>query len=65
HVRETTTTTQTLVSSQNLDVDNLEEKPVRGYKNIRKVAEDVGENEHFKGGSWVSVGESVNANGGD
>ncbi|GJU92423.1 hypothetical protein Tco_1304846 [Tanacetum coccineum] len=30
HVRETTTTTtQTLVSSQNPDVDSLEEKPVR------------------------------------
>ncbi|GJU47557.1 ribonuclease H-like domain-containing protein [Tanacetum coccineum] len=29
HVRETTTTAQTLVSSQNPDVDNLEEKSVR------------------------------------
>ncbi|GJZ51005.1 hypothetical protein Tco_0605520 [Tanacetum coccineum] len=31
---------------------------------IRKIAEDVGEDEDFKGGSWVSIVEFVNANGG-
>ncbi|GJZ14094.1 hypothetical protein Tco_0549324 [Tanacetum coccineum] len=94
HVRETTTTTQTLVSSQNPDVDNLKEKPVRiipgptglvqatqlrkqadihkggddfvlsTQEYIRKVVEDVGEDEDFKGGSWVSTVEFVNSNGG-
>ncbi|GKD76746.1 hypothetical protein Tco_1339367 [Tanacetum coccineum] len=31
---------------------------------IRKVVEDVGEDEDFKGGSWVSAVDFVNANGG-
>ncbi|GJX33815.1 hypothetical protein Tco_0245372 [Tanacetum coccineum] len=31
---------------------------------IRKVVEDVGEDEDFKNGSWVSATEYVNANGG-
>ncbi|GJV56456.1 ribonuclease H-like domain-containing protein [Tanacetum coccineum] len=31
---------------------------------IRKVVDDVGEDEDFKGGSWVSAVEFVNANGG-
>ncbi|GJR69005.1 hypothetical protein Tco_0015070 [Tanacetum coccineum] len=31
---------------------------------IRKVVEDVGEDEDFKGGSWVSTVEFVNSNGG-
>ncbi|GKD48533.1 hypothetical protein Tco_1277509 [Tanacetum coccineum] len=30
----------------------------------RKVVDDVGEDEDFKGGSWVSAVEFVNANGG-
>ncbi|GJX43413.1 hypothetical protein Tco_0260089, partial [Tanacetum coccineum] len=94
-VRETTTTTQTLVSSQNPDVDSLEENPVRMIPNpagivqaaklrkhtdiheggdesilstqeyTRKVVEDVGDDEDFKGGSWVSAVEFVNANGED
>ncbi|GJV62209.1 ribonuclease H-like domain-containing protein [Tanacetum coccineum] len=93
HVRETTTTAQTLVSSQNPDVDNLEEKSVRIISDpagivqaaklrkqanieesgdesvlstqeyIRKVVEDVGEDEDFNGGLWVSAVEFVNANG--
>ncbi|GKA12262.1 hypothetical protein Tco_0691808 [Tanacetum coccineum] len=88
HVRETTTTTQNLV------VDNLEEKPVRiipdpagivqlaklrkqsyihdggdasvlsTQEYIKKVVEDVGGDENFKSGSWVSATEYVNANGG-
>ncbi|GJQ94082.1 hypothetical protein Tco_0005221 [Tanacetum coccineum] len=33
-------------------------------KYIRKVVEDVGEDEEFKGGSWVSAIEFVNASGG-
>nr|GEU45271.1 hypothetical protein [Tanacetum cinerariifolium] len=45
-------------SSQNLDVDSLEENP------NSKVVEDVGEDEDFKGESWVSAVEFVNANGG-
>nr|GEW89131.1 hypothetical protein [Tanacetum cinerariifolium] len=87
HVRKTTTTTQ------NPDVDNLEENPVRiilGHAGIvqadklhkqsdiheggdesvlstqeyiRKVVKDVDEDEDFKGGSWVSAVEFVNANG--
>ncbi|GKC40600.1 hypothetical protein Tco_1052984, partial [Tanacetum coccineum] len=87
--------TQTLVSSQNPDVDSLEENPVRMIPNpvgivqaaklhkqtdiheggdesilstqeyIRKVVEDVGDDEDFKGGSWVSAVEFVNANGED
>ncbi|GJY20667.1 hypothetical protein Tco_0393233 [Tanacetum coccineum] len=31
---------------------------------MKKVVEDVGENEDFKSGSWVSATEYVNANGG-
>ncbi|GJV83922.1 ribonuclease H-like domain-containing protein [Tanacetum coccineum] len=31
---------------------------------IRKVVDDVGEDEDFKGGSWVSAVEFINANGG-
>nr|GEV43315.1 reverse transcriptase domain-containing protein [Tanacetum cinerariifolium] len=31
---------------------------------IRKVVDDVGEDEDFKGGSWVSAIEFINANGG-
>ncbi|GKE01269.1 nucleolar protein 56-like protein [Tanacetum coccineum] len=31
---------------------------------IKKVVEDVGEDEDFKNGSWVSATEYVNANGG-
>ncbi|GJZ50380.1 hypothetical protein Tco_0604570, partial [Tanacetum coccineum] len=31
---------------------------------IKKVVEDVAENEDFKSGSWVSATEYVNANGG-
>ncbi|GKE39811.1 hypothetical protein Tco_1463216 [Tanacetum coccineum] len=55
HVRETTTTTQTL------DVDNLEEKPVRIIPCPRgKVVGD----KDFKAGSWVSMVEFVNANRG-
>nr|GEV82148.1 reverse transcriptase domain-containing protein [Tanacetum cinerariifolium] len=94
YVRETTTTTQTRVSSQNPDIDSLEENPIRiipgpagivqasklrkkvniqeggdesvllTQEYIRKVVEDVGENENFKGGSWVSAVEFDNANGG-
>ncbi|GJS56523.1 homeobox-leucine zipper protein HDG11 [Tanacetum coccineum] len=49
HVRETTTTTTT----QNHAVDNLEEKPVRiipgPAEYIRKVVDDVDEDEDFKG----------------
>ncbi|GJU04467.1 hypothetical protein Tco_1120897 [Tanacetum coccineum] len=31
---------------------------------MKKVVEDVGEDEDFKSGSWVSVTDYVNANGG-
>ncbi|GKA39767.1 hypothetical protein Tco_0732318 [Tanacetum coccineum] len=31
---------------------------------IRKVVDDVGEDKDFKGGSWVSIVQFVNANGG-
>ncbi|GKC36068.1 hypothetical protein Tco_1048452, partial [Tanacetum coccineum] len=62
HIRETTTTTQ------NPDVDNLGENPVRiihgPAEYIRKVIENVGEDEDFKGESWVSIVEFVNANRG-
>nr|GEY76925.1 hypothetical protein [Tanacetum cinerariifolium] len=64
HTRETTTTTTT----KKHDVDNLEEKPVRIIPSpaeyIKKVVEDVGEDEDFKSRSWVSVTEYVNANNG-
>ncbi|GKA29437.1 reverse transcriptase zinc-binding domain-containing protein [Tanacetum coccineum] len=33
-------------------------------QNMKKVVEDVGEDEDFKSGSWVSATEYVNANGG-
>ncbi|GKC13800.1 hypothetical protein Tco_1010582, partial [Tanacetum coccineum] len=62
HIRETTTTTQ------NPDVDNIGENPVRiihgPAEYIRKVIENVGEDEDFKGESWVSIVEFVNANRG-
>nr|GEW77136.1 hypothetical protein [Tanacetum cinerariifolium] len=89
-VRETTTTTQNLVSSQNPNVDNLKEKPVRitldhtcivqtaklrkqaniqegrdksvwpTQEYIRKVIEDVGEDEDLRVGrrSYLSIGMS-------
>ncbi|GKB26096.1 reverse transcriptase domain-containing protein [Tanacetum coccineum] len=60
HVRERTTT-------QNPVVDNLEEKPVRIIPSpsrlFKKVIDDVGEDEDFKGGSWVSAVAFVNVNG--
>nr|GEV77314.1 hypothetical protein [Tanacetum cinerariifolium] len=65
HVYETTTTTTT----QNHDVDNLEEmlggdeSILLTQEYIRKVVDDVGEDEDFKSGSWVSAVEFVNANG--
>ncbi|GJU80704.1 reverse transcriptase zinc-binding domain-containing protein [Tanacetum coccineum] len=37
---------------------------IQKYKSPWKIAEDVGEDENFKSGSWVSVVEFVNANGG-
>ncbi|GKC67268.1 hypothetical protein Tco_1099866 [Tanacetum coccineum] len=53
HIRpETTTTTQTLVSSQNPKVDTCAQKP------------DVGEDADFKHGSWVSIVEFVNVDWG-
>ncbi|GJR02019.1 hypothetical protein Tco_0525003 [Tanacetum coccineum] len=95
HIRvETTTTTQTLLSLQNPNVDNCDEKPIRiipgaasivqeaklhkitnireggeefvmsTQEYIRKVVEDVGENEDFTRGPWVSAVELVNVNGG-
>ncbi|GJZ20207.1 hypothetical protein Tco_0556797, partial [Tanacetum coccineum] len=53
HIRpETTTTTQTLVSSQNPKVDTCAQNP------------DVGEDADFKHGSWVSTVEFVNVDWG-
>nr|GEU39717.1 hypothetical protein [Tanacetum cinerariifolium] len=74
HVRETTTTQNTTGSVQveetsvriitgHAGVVQVEEKPVRIIPSLA-VLEDVGEDEDFKGGSWVSAVEYVNANGG-
>nr|GEU39714.1 hypothetical protein [Tanacetum cinerariifolium] len=74
HVCETTTTQNTTGSVQveetlvriingHAGVAQVEEKPVRIIPGPA-VLEDVGEDEGFKGGSWVSAVEYVNANGG-
>ncbi|GJY38901.1 hypothetical protein Tco_0425265 [Tanacetum coccineum] len=88
---ETTTTTQTLFSSQNHQVDNYGVKPIRiipggpacivqavnlrkiadnlkgeeeyvmsTHEYIRKVIEDVGENDDFTCGLWLSTVEYAN-----
>ncbi|GJX73703.1 hypothetical protein Tco_0312298 [Tanacetum coccineum] len=91
---ETTTTTQTLFSSQNHQVDNYVVKPIRiipcpagiiqtatlckitdtqegveeyvmsTQEYIRKVIEDVGEDDNFTRAPWLSVVEYVNVDGG-
>nr|GEV87144.1 hypothetical protein [Tanacetum cinerariifolium] len=91
---EITTTTQTLFSSQNHQVDNYVVKPIRiilgpvgivqmvklrkiadtregkeeslmsTQKYIRKVIEDVGEDDDFTCGSWLSVVKYINVDGG-
>ncbi|GJX30263.1 hypothetical protein Tco_0238342 [Tanacetum coccineum] len=93
-LHETTTTTQTLVSSQNHKVDDCGEKPIRiilgpagivqaiklhkivdtreggeefvmsTQAYIRKVIKDVGEDDDFTRGSWLSAVEYVNVDGG-
>ncbi|GKE63793.1 hypothetical protein Tco_1514160 [Tanacetum coccineum] len=87
---ETTTTTQTLFSSKNHQVDDYVEKPIRiipgpagivqtttlhkivdtweggeesvmsTQEYIRKLIEDVGEDDNYIRGSWLSVVEYVN-----
>ncbi|GKD62316.1 hypothetical protein Tco_1299825 [Tanacetum coccineum] len=91
---ETTTTTQTMFSSQNHQVDNYVMKPIRiipcpagiiqtatlckitntqegveesimsTQEYIRKVIEDVGEDDNFTRAPWLSVVEYVNVDGG-
>ncbi|GJX44941.1 hypothetical protein Tco_0261617 [Tanacetum coccineum] len=91
---ETTTTIQTMFSSQNHQVDNCVVKPIRiipcpasiveavklckiadtgeggeesltfTQKYIRKVIEDVGEDDDFTCASWLNVVEYVNVDGG-
>ncbi|GKD87925.1 hypothetical protein Tco_1359079 [Tanacetum coccineum] len=93
-VPEITTTTQTLFSSQNNQVDNCVVKPIRiipgpagivqtaklrkiadtreggeesvmsTQEYIRKVIEDVGEDDDFTRASWLSVLDYVNVDGG-
>ncbi|GJX41040.1 hypothetical protein Tco_0256030 [Tanacetum coccineum] len=93
-VPEITTTTQTLFSSQNNQVDNYVVKPIRiipgpagivqmaklrkivdtreggeesvmsTQEYIKKVIEDVGEDDNFMRASWLSVLEYVNVDGG-
>ncbi|GJU21660.1 ribonuclease H-like domain-containing protein [Tanacetum coccineum] len=68
HVRETITIT----SNQNTDgivqVEEVEEKPVRiipgPVEYMKQVVEDVGEDEDFNSGSWVGATEYAKANGG-
>ncbi|GJV46542.1 hypothetical protein Tco_1431078 [Tanacetum coccineum] len=93
-IPEITTTTQTLFSSQNNQVDNCVVKPIRiipgptgivqtaklcklvdtqeggeesvmsTQKYIRKVIEDVGEDDDFTRASWLSAIDYVNIDGG-
>nr|GEW85630.1 hypothetical protein [Tanacetum cinerariifolium] len=93
-VPEITTTTQTLFSSQNNEVDNYVVKPIRiipgpagivqmaklrtlvdtregeeesimsTQEYIRKVIEDVGEDDNFTRASWLSAIHYVNVDGG-
>nr|GEZ02744.1 hypothetical protein [Tanacetum cinerariifolium] len=74
HNVETATTIETIVSLHYPNVDD--ENPVRiipgpgeefvmpTQEYIRKVVEDVGEDEDFTRGPWVSAVEFVNVNGG-
>ncbi|GJV82544.1 hypothetical protein Tco_1522442 [Tanacetum coccineum] len=94
HNVETTTTTETIVSLHNPNVDNCDENTVRiilgpegivqaaklrkiadmreggeefvmsTHKYIRKVVMDMGEDEDFTRGPWLSTIEFVNVNGG-
>nr|GEW69445.1 hypothetical protein [Tanacetum cinerariifolium] len=74
HVRETTTTTTTQVEETQVIisgpagtvlVDKIRDGAVMStYEYMKKVVKDVGEDEDFKSGAWVSAIEYVNANGG-
>ncbi|GJZ51395.1 hypothetical protein Tco_0605910 [Tanacetum coccineum] len=64
-VPKITTTTQTLFSSQNNQVDNCgEESVMYTQEYIRKVIEDVGEDDDFTRAPWLSVFDYVNVDGG-
>ncbi|GKB86675.1 hypothetical protein Tco_0958947 [Tanacetum coccineum] len=64
-VPEITTTTQTVFSSQNNQVNNCKEESVMStHEYIRKVIEDVGEDDDFTRAPWLSVIDYVNLDGG-
>nr|GEY42560.1 hypothetical protein [Tanacetum cinerariifolium] len=65
HIVPEITTTQTLFSSQNNHVDNYVMKPIRIIPEyIRKVIEDVGEDDDFTRAPWLSAIDYVNVDGG-
>nr|GEY00875.1 hypothetical protein [Tanacetum cinerariifolium] len=70
HVSETNTSITTQNSAGIVQVEENTVRIITGPAGIvqvegkPKVVEDVGEDEDFKSGSWVSVNEYVNANGG-
>nr|GEU36651.1 hypothetical protein [Tanacetum cinerariifolium] len=69
HIVPEITTTQTLFSSQNNQVDNCVVKPVRKIRApaeecIRKVIADMGEDDDSTRVSWLSTIDYVNVDGG-
>ncbi|GJY37281.1 homeobox-leucine zipper protein HDG11 [Tanacetum coccineum] len=65
HVRKTTTTTTTQVEETSVIISVLRDGEVMSTQEyMKKVVEDVGEDEDFNSGAWVSATEYVNANGG-
>nr|GEW27669.1 retrovirus-related Pol polyprotein from transposon TNT 1-94 [Tanacetum cinerariifolium] len=68
HVRETITITSTQNTDGIVQVEEVEEKPVRIISDLaeymKQVVEDVREDDDFNSGPWVGATEYVKANGG-